>query len=244
VFFSLSGCKRAAYILPALPPLALALGCYLDVLLASERLARATVGVLRQAHRLAHGATVLVLAAAVACSLAAVSARVMSPVSGGALAAVAGLFCLLVWRRGPRGTPAAAWGLCGATTFLVLFAAIHLLLPGYARKFALRGPVRPQAEMCADPQIPVICYPHRWDSVSFYLQRNDVQAYAEFDELVSRLRAAENTLLVVKSNECVEEVVEKLPASLEFVPSGRQGPVTVGLVRHRATAPDGLFARR
>ncbi len=30
LFFSLSGCKRAVYILPALPPLALALGCYLD----------------------------------------------------------------------------------------------------------------------------------------------------------------------------------------------------------------------
>ena len=32
VFFSASGCKRPAYILPAMPPLALALGCYLNLL--------------------------------------------------------------------------------------------------------------------------------------------------------------------------------------------------------------------
>src|SRR5262249_7245033 len=31
VFYSLAGCKRPGYILPALPPLALALGCYLRV---------------------------------------------------------------------------------------------------------------------------------------------------------------------------------------------------------------------
>src|SRR5207244_7580721 len=38
LFFSLSGSKRPGYILPALPPLALALGCYLDVILPRERL--------------------------------------------------------------------------------------------------------------------------------------------------------------------------------------------------------------
>ena len=31
VFFSASGCKRAVYILPVMPPLALALGCYVDI---------------------------------------------------------------------------------------------------------------------------------------------------------------------------------------------------------------------
>src|SRR5208283_4587994 len=30
LFFSLAGCKRAFYVLPAMPPLALALGAYLD----------------------------------------------------------------------------------------------------------------------------------------------------------------------------------------------------------------------
>ena len=37
LFFSLAGCKRAVYVLPALPPLALALGCYLDTLLPRRR---------------------------------------------------------------------------------------------------------------------------------------------------------------------------------------------------------------
>ena len=30
LFFSLAGCKRTSYILPAMPPLALAVGCYVD----------------------------------------------------------------------------------------------------------------------------------------------------------------------------------------------------------------------
>src|SRR5205823_5146991 len=33
LFYSLSGCKRAVYVVPVLPPLALALGCYLHHLL-------------------------------------------------------------------------------------------------------------------------------------------------------------------------------------------------------------------
>src|SRR5262249_51405284 len=55
-FFSASGCKRPAYILPALPPLALSLGCYLDAVLARGAL-------LRRGSRLAFPAAAVSLAA-------------------------------------------------------------------------------------------------------------------------------------------------------------------------------------
>ena len=45
LFFSASGCKRAVYIVPALPPIALALGCYLAVLVPRRSLRESVAAV-------------------------------------------------------------------------------------------------------------------------------------------------------------------------------------------------------
>src|SRR5262249_27406913 len=58
-FFSPAGCKRAVYLLPALPPLALALGCYLDGLLPTGLSAIAALR--RQVSQLAGGAAATIL---------------------------------------------------------------------------------------------------------------------------------------------------------------------------------------
>jgi hypothetical protein len=138
------------------------------------------------------------------------------------------------------------WVVSGAATFVLLFLAIQLLLPGYARKFSLRAQVRPNRELSADKNLPVVCYPHSWDSVSFYLRRNDVRVYssARRDSLLSDLRSHPQTLVFVKSDGFLRELRHTLPASLEFVPLGRQGPVTAGVVQHRAEAPSSVFASR
>ncbi len=44
LFFSASACKRPSYLLPAMPPLALALGCYVDAVTAAGRLRRVCWG--------------------------------------------------------------------------------------------------------------------------------------------------------------------------------------------------------
>jgi 4-amino-4-deoxy-L-arabinose transferase-like glycosyltransferase len=186
LFFSLGGCKRPSYILPAMPPLALALGCYID----------------------------------------AVRLRVRRSFS---------------FQRFP-----VSWSLTGAGTFVVLLLAVHQLLPGYARKFSMRAQVRPNQNLSADPNIPVICYPHGWDSVSFYLRRNDVRVYppARRQALIADLRSRPKTLVFVKSERYLRELERALPASLEFVPCGRQGNVTAGVVQHRAEVPSTVFAQR
>jgi hypothetical protein len=127
-----------------------------------------------------------------------------------------------------------------------LFAALDNVMPGYARKFSLRAQVRPQLEVSADPGIPVVCYPHLWDSVSFYLKRNDVQAFSSSRraELMAQLRACPNVLLFVKSDHSLQEVLASLPPSLEFVPRGKNGIITAGIVSQRPVAPDALFACR
>jgi 4-amino-4-deoxy-L-arabinose transferase-like glycosyltransferase len=134
----------------------------------------------------------------------------------------------------------------GGTMFLLLLAAIHLALPGFARRFSLRGYLRPWEGLVAERRLPVVCYPRRWDSVSFYLRRSDVQVCepAQRPELIQRLRARPETLLVVKSDHSLPDLLRDFPPSLAFEPIGRRGRVTVGLVRPRAEAPSHELAHR
>src|SRR5262249_47304007 len=162
---SAAGCKRALYILPAMPPLALALGCYLDA-----RLTRAPgIALRRHGSRWAYRATALVLLVGMTGAGLAVWGGLCRPAAGALLAggAAAGLAGLV--RRGPACRVSRSFALCGSVTFLFLLLAVHQLLPAYARRFALRGQVRSHAALCADRGVPIACYPRRWDSISFYL---------------------------------------------------------------------------
>jgi 4-amino-4-deoxy-L-arabinose transferase-like glycosyltransferase len=165
LFFSASGCKRPSYILPVMPPLALALGCYVDA----------------------------------ACSLG---------------------------RLRPRYGAAAALAL-----FLVLHAAGQWLLPWYADKYSVRGQLAPQVAACS-ADVPVLCYPHIWDGVSFYLQRNDVRVFRapQLADMVKALEQERKSLVVVKEDASLTSFLEALPPSLEFVLCRRQHPVAVGWV--------------
>jgi dolichol-phosphate mannosyltransferase len=246
LFYSAAGCKRAVYILPAIPPLALALGCYLDAVVP-----RSPAGGLLARHRfpigrLAQRATLLVLAGGAACALLAIGEGLLGIASGVAVLVLAAAGMLLVLRYGPSRGAAASWAWCGAATFLVLLAGVYLVLPSYARRFSLRGPLRPQAPLCADPAVPLACYPRGWDSVGFYLRRGDMRVFtpAECADLIAFVQARPNAVLVVKSDGTLDDLLSELPGSLEFVPCGRRGGVTVGRVRPRAIAPDALLAQR
>jgi dolichol-phosphate mannosyltransferase len=252
LFYSLAGCKRAVYILPALPPLALALGCYLDAVLPWQRVAGFLPRLGRARHRLpaeqlAFGATLLVLGAAGVSCLVAAASGLWRPASGILLCGAAIAVLVLVWRQGRRYAAFASWTGCGVATFVVLFLGTQLLLPVYARRFSLRGDLRRQATLCADPAVPVVCYPRRWDSVGFYLGRNDVQVFTpeQSDRLITLVQAQPATVLVVKSEGgALEDLVRQLPGTVEWVPHGRHGTVTVGQVRPRLVAPEGVLAGR
>jgi dolichol-phosphate mannosyltransferase len=221
LFYSLSGCKRAGYILPALPPLALALGCALDFsLTAKAGLARAALAV--------------VLLAGIGGGLLAVGAGLWSAAAGAALTVLllSGGALTHYWAG---GRPAATWFGVGALTLLLLWLGVHQLLPGYARRFALRGQVRRFHAVSNDARVPVLCYPHRWDSVTYYLGRDDVLTFtpARRAEMVRFLCAQPQALVFVKTQHCLRDLVAALPDSLEFVPHARRGVVTSGLVRQR-----------
>jgi 4-amino-4-deoxy-L-arabinose transferase-like glycosyltransferase len=164
IFFSLSGCKRVGYIVPALPLLALCLG-----------------------------------------------------------------FSLNEWLAKPRWLRPKFFAAMATTVFVVLFVGVQVWLPGYHRRFALRGQVRRHLML----ENEAFCYPKRWDSVTFYLQRDDVRVFSADQRaaLTAALQARPQTLMFVKTR-FLAEFQAALPSSHQFVEIGRQGTtLTVGVVR-------------
>jgi hypothetical protein len=155
--------------------------------------------------------------------------------------AAALLMCLLA--HGLRGrTCKASWLACGLSTFAMLFLALHVLLPGYYRKFSIRSELRSLAAHVDKTDVPLVCYPHSWDSARFYLGCPDVHTYSPVEKrlLFAHLHARPSTLLLVKSGHVLDDLLRALPGSLKFVPVGRPGSIAVaGLIRSETEAPHG-----
>jgi dolichol-phosphate mannosyltransferase len=239
LFFSAAGGKRTVYILPALPPLALALGCYLDVLAprgADWRAAWARLW--RRGSRLAFAASVLVAVFGGGAALAAVSLRLLAPAAGVALAVVA-LAAVVVLTAARR---VVSWPVCAATTLAALLAGVLVLLPAYNQRFSLRPCL---SDLPRKAPLRVACFPRRWESVDYYLPNARVRVYGAGEEqrLFDDLRADPDTLLLVKTSE-LKQLESELPPSLMFVPRAGQGVMTAGWVRTRGRPADGRLARR
>lgn len=129
------------------------------------------------------------------------------------------------------------WLRLGTCTFGVLLIGVLLLLPIYARRFSLREQV---TSLAGTPEpFDVICYPHRWDSVNYYLQRDDVRAYQPGDrrDLVLQLSCERSTLAFIKSDRSLGDFLADLPKHVEFSPCIRGSWVTVGWITPKKEIP-------
>jgi 4-amino-4-deoxy-L-arabinose transferase-like glycosyltransferase len=150
LFFTLSSCKLPTYILPAFPPLALALGWFVT-----------------------HSA----------------------------------------WRR-------SRWpGVVAVAAFMLLAGFHHVAEPWYA---AYRSPMhRPEEvrRLCADPSVPVVCYPRDCDSVAFYLGRDDLRSYRskDIDELRKLVVAQPRTVILCTHRHSRQQLHQLLPPEVRIV---------------------------
>jgi 4-amino-4-deoxy-L-arabinose transferase-like glycosyltransferase len=238
VFFSASGCKRPAYILPAMPPFALALGYYLNLLVPRARQqANSGVQLLWQWHsRLAGPATHLMLALAIGILTLAGFKDLLRPSTLLILGTTTMCgFAFLYKRR-------VSWGVCAAITFAVLAFGVYYLQPAYNRQFALRGPLRSQEVLSERDRLSIACYPQRWDSVTFYQPQADVHIFSheQRQQLLADLHSRQRTLLLVKSGKVLDELLQELPDSIEFTSQNRPGLVTAVWVRPRSVTRTNL----
>ncbi len=136
----------------------------LDLLLGSIRLP-----VVNRCGKLGRQLTQALWVAAGCCGVAAVKMELMALVPGLMLLLIA-LFAMACGQGMLRKlTPAGSWAASGLTMLLLLLASAQLILPAYAKRYAMRNQIRGQLIAGTDPSVPVICYPRCWDSVSFYL---------------------------------------------------------------------------
>jgi dolichol-phosphate mannosyltransferase len=247
-FVCCAGVQRTVDILPAFPPLALVLGSYLAQAYSWRTFCWRGVSIaLPASHQpLARVLAFCVLVAALACCLAAVEIRLWQPAAGLLAASVLVGVLAVGLSSGWRWPAPACWCGCLALVFVLLWAGVYQLLPAYHRHFALRGQVRPCLEMCRAQKLPVLCYPHGWDSVGFYLRRDEVHIYNEKElaKMMTDLAAEPRGLVFVKADHA-GRFKEALPRTLEFVPQPHQrGHVIAGVVRPRLTLHDWLLVSR
>jgi 4-amino-4-deoxy-L-arabinose transferase-like glycosyltransferase len=119
--------------------------------------------------------------------------------------------------------------------FVVLLIGVCFLLPAYAERFSLRRQVAEPCSTAEQETMNVICFPRRWDSVSYYLRRDDVRCFSseQMSEMYEELESCPATLVFLKPGESYTTFVENLPSSLEFEAAGKGGLAIAGWVRQR-----------
>lgn len=234
MFHSAAGCKRAGYILPTMPLLALSLGHFLDRALHAAKSEQHDIAFVYHRHSVAYFGSLSVMSIVGVAGLLAIAFELVPLTIGLCISGASGVGLIILLKN--RTTRFASWATCGFVTFAFLLAAVQVVLPKYAGRYALREQVLPQLyELQSDSA--VCCYPHRWDSVSFYLQHSGVRAFSpqQRGELMSLLRDRAQALVFVKSDHSLNDFLRDLPEHLEFIPYDRQRVVTVGWVRPRST---------
>jgi 4-amino-4-deoxy-L-arabinose transferase-like glycosyltransferase len=233
LFFSLSGCKRPGYILPALPLLALIVGTFVTHGLPWRRWMQ-TAGA--PGHRWARRLTLATFAMGLALSAAAgVSELWTWPATTFAslVFVLLGAAILAAPTRAPAWT---SWAGCAVLVFLVLGFGQRTWLPDYHERFGLRRQVEISAAYEQEENLPIVTYPKRWDSISFYSKRVNVESYtpADFAQLMHDLHKHGKALVFVKREGSLGDLLRALPDHLEVEMLGREEDyIAVALVRPR-----------
>lgn len=242
LFFSLAGSKRPVYIVPALPPLALVLGCYLDIALPRQRIASAWSWFARHRSTLAWRIATMGVAMGVVGGVTALAMGVGQAERVALLSLASGVGFLILLRRERR----VRWLTSAAVTFGVLWSATHELLPDYARRFSTkriaRAVVRPGV-LNDRHDIAVFCYPQPCEAVGFYLRRDDMRSFSAENRqrLFEEIGHRSTSLLIVKTTH-LAELIESMPAEMECETLGSDAGVTVVRAHRRREAPAAVYA--
>ena len=223
-FFSMAGCKRPTYLLPALPPLALALGWFVHLSAPRWRdlLVRGNVTATRSA--------VVTLLGALAVAGTATAMRFVRPDVGLFLCAGSLLALTLLVALPSR----VSWAVSATMALGTLLAGVWFLQPTYNKQFSVRESLRRHLRE-SDRTRPVVCYPQRYESAGFYLPDNPVRVFGvdQHAQMGAYLCANPGTLMLVKSGPAFDRLVAELPPALEFRTRQRRGAVLVGRVVER-----------
>ncbi|MFM7148706.1 MAG: glycosyltransferase, partial [Gemmataceae bacterium] len=208
VFFSASGCKRPTYLLPAFPPLALAIGWFLQANLPVVLSQRLRMGASESLALVGVASAGIVL-------LAFVQGMVPLRETLLLLSACLGVLAVVVIRPQQIG-----WNEAQVAMFGAVFAGVQFLLPAYNDLFSLRGQLRRVAGPVERRGQEVVCFPQRYESVSFYLPGGNIRVFGadQQNTMIRHLRQNPGTMLLVKYGPVLQRLLEELPPDIEFQP--------------------------
>jgi dolichol-phosphate mannosyltransferase len=206
LFFSLSSGKLPPYMLPAMPAIALMIGCYLDCALFQRSAASLFPRVRRLVPRL------VVVALLVTWLVTSVVAWQMHLISAWeaclqVVLCIGLMIGLALW--GKRLEPRAAWAFCAALGGVLIFETAHDLVPAWSSRRSPLTRYPDIAESVRESQVPVVCYGAEWGSIPFYLGNVDhIINWPDvpIEELQQRLSNIPRYLMIVRHREDLERL--------------------------------------
>jgi dolichol-phosphate mannosyltransferase len=230
LFYSLSGCKSAPYVAPAMAPLALMLGAFLDGIL--FRSAKNEAPVWEHARQwLPRLVALLLLSLTGFCTVVTGWLGWQAwPLAIGESAVM--LAVAAAWLRwGGKASPRLAWGVCAGAALAFNLLAVQDLQSGFGGRRALAAMTQVIRRRANQEYCPVICYRGQWPSVFFYLRRESVITcpIRQVGVLERYLATAPQVFVLVESGRLLAELLDDLPKDLavEVVRPRREGQVAL-----------------
>ncbi|QDT27570.1 Undecaprenyl phosphate-alpha-4-amino-4-deoxy-L-arabinose arabinosyl transferase [Gimesia panareensis] len=199
MFFSVSKGKLPTYILPAWPAIALALGHFL-----------ATMGALSPRwlpewnflhSRFQNGLLALCFVSVVACSVTYLL-RLDEPFEASyeSILWIAALVGAWVLRK--RWSPQHLFGVFALTAFVMVFQTTQDWFPAWGQVHTVLPASSPLREQMMHSPAEVICCGKTWDSVPFYLQRNDITYMPnhDLDQLAEHIDRQQGAYLFLEND--------------------------------------------
>jgi hypothetical protein len=110
-------------------------------------------------------------------------------------------------------------GITAAVAFVLLGLVHYVAVPWFAGHRAPMGRAGAVLALCADPQVPVMCYPRNCDSLAFYLGRDDLRSYRSKHThlLIQALRGQPRSVVLCTHRHTIQGLREALPKDLRIV---------------------------
>ena len=240
IFFSIGISKRPIYLLPVLPPLALGLGCWIWSSIQPIYKTSPLTTLLKSSHKRIFDGIGLMFSIGLILASIAFARGMMKPAVAipSVMIMSTALGCWIILKASDPSKKASL-ALGAFILFFMMWGGIREILPSYNNSFSIRGHLREYLK--TEKKIPeiVVCYPHAWDSVPFYLPNSKVLSFhtAQKQEMYDFLNLNSESLVLVKTGRFAKELMEELPVNLEFKPNSLPGSVTIGWVRRKTQEP-------